>query len=264
MAELKEDQFLSFPSSLILALGSNNTSQWCLYDNAENALVHLWNESCHQGRDGILNFDIFPLISIAFSRLTKAINRTGDYHQTSLSGVVFKLASEHLLRLGKTQFIDPSFKKLKFFFYFLKYWNTVDVQASQVALVVKNLPANAGDIRDVGSIPGLGRSPGGGHVNPLQYSCLENPMDRGAWQAAVPRVTKSRRWLKQLSMCMHSWFTVLCLFLLYSKVTQLSICIDIFFHILFHYRSSQHIEYSSLCCTGGSCLFILHIIICIF
>ena len=137
-------------------------------------------------------------------------------------------------------------------------------RASQVALVVKNLPANAGDIRDVGSIPGLGRSPGGGHVNPLQYSCLENPMDRGAWQAAVPRVTKSRRWLKQLSMCMHSWFTVLCLFLLYSKVTQLSICIDIFFHILFHYRSSQHIEYSSLCCTGGSCLFILHIIICIF
>ena len=47
--------------------------------------------------------------------------------------------------------------------------------------MVKNLPANAGDIRDVGSIPGLGRSPGGGHGNPLQYSCLENPMDRGVW-----------------------------------------------------------------------------------
>ena len=68
-----------------------------------------------------------------------------------------------------------------------------------MALVVKNLPASAGDIRDVASIPGLGRSPGGGHVNPLQYSCLENPMDRGAWQATVPRVTKSRRWLKQLA-----------------------------------------------------------------
>ena len=52
---------------------------------------------------------------------------------------------------------------------------------SQVALVVKNLPANAGDVIDAGSIPGLGRSPGGGHGNPLQYSCLENPMDRGAW-----------------------------------------------------------------------------------
>jgi len=52
--------------------------------------------------------------------------------------------------------------------------------SSQVALVVKNLPAKAGDIRDVGSIPGLGRFPGEGLGNPLQYSCLENPMDRGA------------------------------------------------------------------------------------
>ena len=56
--------------------------------------------------------------------------------------------------------------------------------ASQVALVVRNLPTNAGDIKDVDSIPGLGRSPGEGHGNPLQYSCLENLMDRGAWQAA--------------------------------------------------------------------------------
>jgi len=61
-----------------------------------------------------------------------------------------------------------------------------------VLLVVKNPPANAGDIRDVGSIPELGRSPGGGHGNPLQYSCLENPMDRGAWQATVHRVAKSQ------------------------------------------------------------------------
>ena len=50
----------------------------------------------------------------------------------------------------------------------------------QVALVVKNPPANSADTRDVGSMPGSGRSPGGGHGNPLQYSCLENPMDRGA------------------------------------------------------------------------------------
>ena len=57
--------------------------------------------------------------------------------------------------------------------------------ASQVVLVVKNLPANAGDIRDVVSTPGLGRYPGGGNGNPLQYSHLENPMDRGAWQAQV-------------------------------------------------------------------------------
>ena len=67
---------------------------------------------------------------------------------------------------------------------------------SQVALVVKNLPANA-DVREAGSIPGSGRSPGGGHGNPLQYSCLENPMDRGAWPAMVHRVTKSQTRLKQ-------------------------------------------------------------------
>ena len=56
---------------------------------------------------------------------------------------------------------------------------------------VKNLPANAGDTRDAGSIPGLGKFPGGGHGNPLQYSCLENSMDRGAWRATVHGVAKS-------------------------------------------------------------------------
>ena len=61
-----------------------------------------------------------------------------------------------------------------------------------MALVVKNPPANAGDVRDLGSVPGLGRSPEGGHDNPLQYSCLENPMGRGAWQATVHRVAKSQ------------------------------------------------------------------------
>ena len=74
--------------------------------------------------------------------------------------------------------------------------------ASQVALVVKKLLAkkkkkkkllaNAGDIRDVGSIPGLGRSPGEGNGKPLQYSCLENPMDRGAWWAILHGVAKSQ------------------------------------------------------------------------
>ena len=58
--------------------------------------------------------------------------------------------------------------------------------------MVKNLPANAGDVRDLSSIPGLGRSPGGGHRNPLQYSCLENLMDRGGWWATAHRVAKSR------------------------------------------------------------------------
>ena len=62
--------------------------------------------------------------------------------------------------------------------------------------MVKNPPANAGDIKDVGSIPGSGRSPGGGYGNPLQYSCLENPMDRGAWRTAVHRAAKNQARLK--------------------------------------------------------------------
>jgi len=60
------------------------------------------------------------------------------------------------------------------------------------AVVVKNLPANARDVRDLDFIPRSGRSPGGGHGNPLQYSCLENPTDRGAWQATVHGVVNSR------------------------------------------------------------------------
>ena len=66
-------------------------------------------------------------------------------------------------------------------------------EACQVVLVVKNLPAKAGD---TGSFPGSGRSPGGGHGNPLQYSCLENPMDIGAWWATVHGVAQIQRELK--------------------------------------------------------------------
>ena len=73
-----------------------------------------------------------------------------------------------------------------FVYFYIHTW------ASQVALVVKKLPANAGDLRGVGSIPGSGRSPGGGHGNPLQYSCLENLMDRRDEQATVHRVAESK------------------------------------------------------------------------
>ena len=76
---------------------------------------------------------------------------------------------------------------------------------SFILLVVKNLPAYAGDIRDSGSVLGLGRAPGGGNGNPLQYSCLENPMDRGAWRATVHGVAKSWIQLKQLSTAQHSF-----------------------------------------------------------
>ena len=70
---------------------------------------------------------------------------------------------------------------------------SIHVWSSQLALVAKNPPANTGD---VGLIPGLGRSPSEGHGHSLQYSCLENPMDRGAWQATVHRVAKSQTRLK--------------------------------------------------------------------
>ena len=71
-------------------------------------------------------------------------------------------------------------------------YRTEESWDSQMALVVKNLPANAGDTADMGLFPGPGRSPRGEHGNPLQYFCLENPMDRGAWQATVHGTAKSR------------------------------------------------------------------------
>ena len=75
--------------------------------------------------------------------------------------------------------------------------------ASQLALAA-NPPINVGDVRDMGLIPESGRSPGEGHGNPLQYSCLENPTDRGAWRATVRGVKKSQTRLKHLSTHTHT------------------------------------------------------------
>ena len=81
----------------------------------------------------------------------------------------------------------------------------INIWDSQVELVVKNLPANAGNLRDTGLIPGWGRSPGRGHGNLLQYSCLKYSMDSGAWQATVHKVAKSWTQLKQLSIHEHKY-----------------------------------------------------------
>ena len=82
-------------------------------------------------------------------------------------------------------------------------WYQVQSWASQEALVVQNLPASAGD---VGWTPGSGRSPGEGHGNPLQYSCLENPMDRGAWRVhTVHRAAKSCTWWSDLAHQVHGF-----------------------------------------------------------
>ena len=84
------------------------------------------------------------------------------------------------------------------------------ISVTQVALVVKNPPANAGDIRDTGSIPGWGRSPGGGRGNPLQYSCREKPMDRGAWRVGwgySPSGHKESTQVKPLSRTLGSMYS---------------------------------------------------------
>ena len=72
------------------------------------------------------------------------------------------------------------------------FLNTLSWEGFVGGLVVKNLPAIAGDVRDTGLIPGSGRSPGGGHGSPLQYSCLGNPMDRGAWWVTIHSAAKSQ------------------------------------------------------------------------
>ena len=87
-----------------------------------------------------------------------------------------------------TQEPNPGLQHCRWIFYHLSHQG----RASQVVLVVKNPPANEGAARDTGSISSSGRSPGEGHGNSLQYSCLENLMDRGTWWATVHRVTKSR------------------------------------------------------------------------
>ena len=77
-----------------------------------------------------------------------------------------------------------------------RVWHNLATEhTAQLVPVVKNPPANAGDARDLGSISGWERSPGGGNAKPLQYSYLENPMDRGAWWATVHGVAKSWTWL---------------------------------------------------------------------
>ena len=106
----------------------------------------------------------------------------------------------HLIMSFPKSFQSPFPFILSWVFFLISNLLSPPTGASQGALVVKNLPANSGDIRDADSIIRSGGSPGGGHGNPLQYSCLENSMDRGAWEATVHEVTKSQKRLKHLSI----------------------------------------------------------------
>ena len=112
--------------------------------------------------------------------------------------------SKMLLFSGPIQLLLPVFASYLLLNTFLPFFspNSMFDWVSQVTVVVKNPPAIAGDVRDTGLLPGSRRSPGGGHGNPLQYSCLENPLEREAWWVTVHRVTKSQTRLKRLSMHM--------------------------------------------------------------
>ena len=112
--------------------------------------------------------------------------------------------------------------------------------ASQVVLVVKNPHANAGDIIDMGLIPGLGRSRGGGHGNPLQYSSLENPKDRKAWQATVHGIAKSWIWLKWLCRQVEIRFSLVMIAMgwlaISSNCFRTHVC-----SMCLHMRTHQHV-----------------------
>ena len=125
-----------------------------------------------------------------------------------LSPITLSIESskQGLLRDPEASFkmVRPCYSDKSSLFFILSH---LTIWASQVALVVKNLPTGAGDMKDTVLIPESGRSPGGGHGNPLQYSCLENPTDRGAWRAAVRHgVAKSQTQPKWL--CTHAYLVI--------------------------------------------------------
>ena len=134
-----------------------------------------------------------------------------------------------------------------------------------MALVVKTLPVNAGDVRDMGLIPGSGKSPGGGHDNSLQYFCLENPMDRGAWWATVQRVTKNQTQWKRLSTHVYTakyvYLLPLLLFRFYlpdTSSTTLFITVYLLYYIISCYLFLAVLALRC-CCLGfyTSCSFTL-------
>ena len=104
-------------------------------------------------------------------------------------------------------------------------------RASQVVLVVGKLPVSAGDLRDGGLIPRRERFPGGGHDDSLQCSCLENPMDRGAWRDIVLWVAKSQRCLKRLSMHTHIYLTSFGFTFFFIKMMEIMYMKAVFFFL---------------------------------
>ena len=125
----------------------------------------------------IYRFKLYPYKTIIFFHRTRTLKNHNSYGNTK------KLNTQSNFKEGKMDLGESNFLTL------LQNYSHQGVY--QVTLVVKNLPAKAGDVRDAGSISGSGRSPGGGQGNPLQYSCLENSMEREAWWAIVHSGMKS-------------------------------------------------------------------------
>ena len=159
------------------------------------------------GDAGFLGSDRMALSENEGKRYTSGVSKE------TLEGAWRPKLWEKELPLGKSFYLVFYCKQLDLILAVILVLNWVEFWASQVALVVKNLPANARDIRDMGLIPRSDRSLGGGHGNPLQYSCLDNPMDRGAWQATVHRVAKSWTWLNWLSM--HTYMFSMCTYMFF-------------------------------------------------
>ena len=119
--------------------------------------------------------------------------------------------------------------------------------------VVKNVPANAGAARDWDLIPGLGRFPWGGNGNPFQYSCLRNPMDRGAWKAVVHRVTESQTRLKRLGAYTILFHWYICFLFLFSSTTMFWIvCFAIYFEVSKCDASSSVLAQKCVTCLWSS------------
>ena len=150
---------------------------------------------CLRPQRKIINWLIFPEFLLQYSH--SFILKLGDFFLFSLEILFSKLPcwKVFIKSLSKS---NQQKKKANI------YKHVCQQRASQLVPAVKNLPANAGNLRVAGSIPGSGRCPGEEHSNPLQHSYLENPMDRGAWWATVHRVTKSRIQPKWLNTHAHT------------------------------------------------------------
>ena len=145
----------------------------------------------------ILHLTPFNTVKVAQSCLTLCGPMNYTVHGIFQARVLEWVAISFCRGILPTQGSNPGLSRCRQILYRLSHQG---IPSFQVVLVVKNWPANAGDIKDGGSIPESGRSPGGGHDSPLQCSCLENPMDRRAWWALVRGVAKSLTRLKWFSM----------------------------------------------------------------